>query len=99
MYSTSAMALIKILQGLGLFFRIVDGLIVAYVVMSWIVRPTNSLFRIVSTMLQPIFAPFRPIARKLLEKGLMVDITPILAIFALQILQNLITYLFEMFFL
>jgi len=93
MNPTSAMALAKIFEGINLFFNIISWFILAYVIMSWVVRPTNAAFRFVSRIVQPILAPFRPIARKLMQKGIMIDISAILAFFAISLIRNLLIWI------
>ena len=40
--------------------------------------------------MQPLLEPFRPLGNKLIEKGFRVDLTPWLAMIALQILQRIL---------
>ena len=86
--------LYQIVQGLSMFLRIVRYILLAYCLMSWFVRPTNRFYQICQRMCDPLLAPFRPISRKLIEKGFMIDISAILAFFALDIVERLIWWLF-----
>ena len=83
-----------IYQGVSYFINIVSGLIFVYCVLSWITRPDSSIFRFVSRLVQPLLEPFRPLGNKLIEKGFRVDLTPWLAMIALQILQRVLLWIF-----
>lgn len=90
--------LIKIYEGLSLFLNIVSGILLAYCIMSWFVRPTNRLFMIVSRFTQPLVAPFRPIANKLMQRGFMIDVSILLAFLAIRVLESLLLALFRFLF-
>lgn len=92
MSSTAVMALSKVIEGVSLFFNIISVLIFAYAIMTWIMRPDNVIFRIVGRFVQPLLAPFRPIARKLIEKGLMIDITVLLAYLAISLTRSAVIW-------
>lgn len=87
--------LTKIFEGLDLFLRILSVVLIAYGVLSWFVRPENPLFQAISRFAQPLLAPFRSIARKLLDRGFMIDVSLFLALIAIQVLQYLLVYLFR----
>lgn len=82
--------LFLIYQGVHQFLRILSALLVIYALMTWFVRPDTKLYRVFYRLCEPLLAPFRPISRKLFEIGLRVDISVILAVLALQIIDNII---------
>lgn len=83
----------SIYRGIYMFLRVVNVIILAYCVMSWFVRPTNQLFMWVSRFAQVILAPFRPIAMWLIGKGLRMDVSPILALMAVNLIDGLLRQL------
>ena len=78
----------KVQQGFDIFLTVLQIILVAYSVMSWIVSPFNRLYVILSRMVQPLVAPFRGIASALIRRGLRIDVSVLLALLALQILQS-----------
>ena len=66
-----------------------------YSLLSWIVSPFNRLYLLLSRMAQPLIAPFRGISGALIRRGFRIDISVLLALLALQILQaKLLPWLF-----
>ena len=82
------MILYKVKQGFDIFLTILQLILVAYSIMSWITSPFNRLYMLLSRMVQPLIAPFRGIASALIRRGLRIDISVLLALLALQILQS-----------
>ena len=80
----------QINMGIYYFLRILSIALWVYVIMSWFVRPYNRAYIFMRNFVSPLLAPFRPLARKLMEKGVMVDLSVIMAWLALRILQNLL---------
>lgn len=79
-----------IYQGVSYFARIVSVLIFIYCILSWVTRPDSPVFRLISRLVQPLIEPFRPIGNKLIEWGFRIDLTPWVAMIALQILQRIV---------
>ena len=80
----------RVLMGIGYFFSILRLLVVVYALMTWFVRPDTPIYRFMSRICEPLLAPFRPIARRLIEYGLRIDISPILALIAMEVLYRLL---------
>jgi uncharacterized protein YggT (Ycf19 family) len=80
--------LMKIYQGCDIFLRVLQFVLVAYCLMSWVVSPVNRLFALLSRMAQPLIAPFRGIALALVRRGFRIDVSALLALVALEILRN-----------
>jgi uncharacterized protein YggT (Ycf19 family) len=78
----------KVQQGFDIFLTILQLILVAYSIMSWITSPFNRFYVLLSRMVQPLVAPFRGIASALIRRGLRLDISVLLALLALQILQS-----------
>lgn len=75
-----------------LLVRLIDFyqlLIIAYIVMSWF-RPRTGLLYDAYVALGTIAEPWLGIFRRLIPPIGMIDITPIVAIFALSLLQRLV---------
>ena len=82
------MILEKVKQGFDIFLTILQLILVAYSIMSWVSNPFNRLYVLLSRMVQPLVAPFRGIAGALIRRGFRIDISVLLALVALQILQS-----------
>ena len=70
------------------FLSLVELLIVARVILSWVASPVsrNPLVQLVRQVTEPILAPIRSI----LPRTGMFDLSPMVALFALYALQSLI---------
>ncbi len=82
------MILEKVRQGVNIFLSALQIILVAYSIMSWITSPYNRLYMFLSRMVQPLVAPFRRVASALIRRGLRIDISVLLALIVLQILQS-----------
>jgi YggT family protein len=71
------------------FLSLVELLIVARVIVSWVAGPSsrNPVVQLIYTATEPILAPIRSI----LPRTGMFDLSPMLALFALYFLQGLIS--------
>ncbi len=85
----------KVLYGINLFFDIITFIMILYAFMSWFVRPNNAFYQLLARFCQPIVAPFRPIAARLMQSGFMFDVSYILAFFAIRIAQYLVVQVFK----
>lgn len=74
---------------IGRLFYFYQLLIIVYVLMSWF-RPTGALYDVYRT-LGTITEPWLGIFRRLIPPLGMVDISPIIAIIALQLVARLLT--------
>ena len=73
------------------FFAVLDFLIIARIILSWInINPYSTIPRLIYQLTEPILAPFRNLLFRFGIGGHMFDFSPILAILALNILQPLI---------
>lgn len=82
--------MLQLYSGLNYFANVLIALIWIYCLMSWFVRPTNRLYRFLERFLYPVLEPFRVISRKLIERGFMIDISPILATAAIKFVMALL---------
>ena len=58
--------------------------------MSWFVSPFNRFYRVLQTVTEPMITPFRPLAMRLTNGRLPIDLAPLFAFFALMLLQYLV---------
>lgn len=70
------------------FLSLVQLLILARVVLSWVASPTsrNPVVELIRSVTEPILAPIRSI----LPRTGMFDLSPMIALFAIYALQNVI---------
>lgn len=85
----------QIQYGINIFLNIVSWMLAIYCLMTWFVRPGSSMYTFMQRLIEPIVAPFRPLARRLMERGLMLDVSIVLAIFGVRILRNLVNAIFN----
>ncbi len=82
--------LIQTVRGIHYFLYILEIALFLYVIMSWIVRPYNRFYVFLRNLVSPLLAPFRPLSRKLIERGFMVDLSVLFALIALRLLDSLL---------
>ncbi len=82
--------LFRIYRGLSLFLDIISYVLIIYALMTWFVRPDSTVYRLFARFCQPLLSPFRGIAGKLMEKGLMIDISVYLALIAIRLIRSLL---------
>ncbi len=96
MYQT---VILQIYTGINYFLNIVSGILLVYCLMTWFVRPNSQIYVFMRRLVEPIVAPFRPLAMRLMEKGLMIDISVLLAIFGVRIVRYIVQVIFFRFLL
>ncbi|WZL74768.1 YggT family protein [Clostridiaceae bacterium 35-E11] len=78
-------------ESVDYFFKVLDFLIIARIILSWInPNPNSNLTRLLYQLTEPILAPFRNLLFKFGLGGGMVDFSPILAVFALNIIRTFV---------
>jgi len=78
----------QIISGVDTFLNIISVLLVVYALMTWVMRPDNPVYVFVARIADVILMPFRPIGRWLINAGLRMDLTVIIALFAIRILRS-----------
>lgn len=66
--------------------QIFSWLIVAEALLSWIVDPFHPIMQFIRRFTEPILDPFRRLTERMPMANLPIDISPLLAIIAIQIL-------------
>lgn len=82
----------QVLRGLSWVLNAASWLIVIRAVLSWFMRPDNRLYDIIIRITEPLIAPFRPLAYKLTNGRLPIDLAPLFTYLVIMILQRLISY-------
>lgn len=86
---------ILLVRAINSFLQIIIYLILARAILSWFIRPGDRLYHLYVKVIQitePILMPFRNLSGRFM--GGMVDLSPMLAIFAIYFLQKIIIKLF-----
>ncbi len=96
MYQT---VLYQVYTGINSFLDILSGILFVYCLMTWFVRPDSQIYIFMRRLIEPIVSPFRPLARRLMERGLMLDISVLLAIFGIRIIRYVVQIVFLRFLL
>lgn len=81
-----------LITAINLFFQVVTTLIVIYCLLSWFAMSGGGLSRAymrLGDLLEPLIAPWRSITRGLTYR-IGIDFAPVLAIFALEVINTLI---------
>ncbi len=82
MYSPSYLIIMTLIRAISIY----NLLIFARVIMSWIIHdPYHPIYRFLFSLTEPVLGPLR----RIIPSG-MLDFSPIVAYFLLQILQNIL---------
>ncbi|MTI47756.1 YggT family protein [Sporosalibacterium faouarense] len=84
-------------ESINRFVYLIQILILVRIALSFIIRDmSNPLFRVIYQITEPILAPFRNLIARLGINTGMFDFSPILAMFAVQIIAGIITNLLRL---
>ena len=81
-----------LLQTMNMFFQVIIYLILGRALMSWFIRPGDRLYPLYVAIIritEPILTPFRNLANRFMGNS-GIDLSPMLAIFAIYFLQRLL---------
>lgn len=86
-------------DAINLFFKILYILIVIRVLMSWIPGSAySSIGRLIYSLTEPVLGPVKRMMDKSpLGGGMMLDFSPVIALFILDIIQMILLYIVAMF--
>ena len=86
-------------DAINVFFRILYLLIIVRVFMSWVPGAMFSSFgRLIYSLTDPVLGPVRRMMDKSpLGGGMMVDFSPVIALFILDIIQIILRYIVALF--
>ncbi len=81
------MLLVGLVQIIEVAFRVLELLIIARVLLSWIrIGYENPIVRFIYETTEPILAPIR----KMMPGNMMIDFSPLIAILILQLIEMLV---------
>jgi len=86
-------------NAINVFFKILEYLIIIRVLMSWFPNARYSGFgNVIYTLTEPVLGPVKRMMDKSpLGGGMMLDFSPVIALFILQIIQIILLYIVGMF--
>ena len=86
-------------NSINVFFKLLYILIFARVLLSWIPGAYySSIGRLLQTLTEPVLGPVRRMIDKSpLGGGMMVDFSPVIGLFILDIIQMILLYIVAMF--
>lgn len=80
-----------LIRTLDILFEVIYYLIIIRIILSWVIRdPYNKYYSMLVQVTEPILSPFRNLIHRFGGSGLGIDISPILAIFALSFIRDII---------
>lgn len=86
------MVLIYLLAGVIWFLRVLSFMIIANAILSWFLDPTHPVRDLLAKFVNPVLRPIRRITDRLAAtSSLPIDLSPILAYFALMLLMQLLS--------
>lgn len=86
-----------LLRALSMLCDVYIWLIFISAMLSWFVSPQNRLMQFLRSITEPVLYPFRLLTSKFMGRGgMFLDISPLLAYFALRVVNMLITRLMWM---
>ncbi|KOA20971.1 YGGT family protein [Clostridium homopropionicum DSM 5847] len=83
-------------NAVGLLFQFLETLIIIEVLLSWVYRGENSLTRLLHIFTDPFLIPGKRIQERIIP-GLPVDFSPVIALFILMLLRNVIYSILRLF--
>lgn len=84
------MILYQVLVGLSYVLKLAYWLIIARAVLSWFMRPDQPIYSVLIRITEPMIGPFRPLAYRLTNGRLPIDLAPLFAFLAISILQRMV---------
>lgn len=83
--------ILQVLRGLCWLLQIASWAIVLRAILSWFMRPDVPVYSFLLRVTEPLIAPFRPLAYKLTNGRLPIDLAPMFAYLVLIVLMNLLS--------
>lgn len=88
---------ILLTKSVDIFFWVIESLILVRIILSWFPMRPNQIMTFVYNLTEPILGP----ARKMLDKsplggGMMIDFSPIIALFLLSLAKAILTSLIQL---
>ena len=84
--------LFVVFRGVYWVLNLCSWAIVLRAILSWFLRPDMPVYNFLLRVTEPLIAPFRPLAYRLTNGRLPIDLAPLFSYIALMILMRLVTY-------
>lgn len=81
----------QVLRGLYWLLQIASWAIVLRAILSWFLRPDVPVYSFLLRITEPMIAPFRPLAYKLTNGRLPIDLAPMFTYLVLIVLMNIVS--------
>ena len=86
--------LYSIFYAIDICMKILDYAIILYCILSWFI-PRSKIMQFLEQFIAPVMMPFRGLSMWIMERtGLPLDLSPIFAVMALNVVRNLIWRLY-----
>ena len=82
--------LFQVLRGVYWVLQIASWAIVLRAILSWFMRPDVPVYNFLLRITEPLIAPFRPLAYKLTNGRLPIDLAPMFTYLLLALAMNLV---------
>jgi uncharacterized protein YggT (Ycf19 family) len=82
----------QVFRGIYWVLNLCSWAIVLRAILSWFLRPDNSVYNLLLRVTEPMIAPFRPLAYRITNGRLPIDLAPLFSYIALMILMRLVSY-------
>ncbi len=90
----NSIVMIQLISGVVSFLDVLSAMLVIYALLTWFMRPDSPIYVFFARIADVVLTPFRPLASWVIEKlGLRIDISVILALLSIQIIQNMLMQL------
>ncbi len=82
--------LYSVFQGIYYFLNIFSWLIIINSLLSWFMDPYHPIRSLIRQFVDPVVNPFRRITDRFISSGLPIDLAPLFAFFAINIVMTII---------
>ena len=84
--------LYQVFRGVYWVLNLCSWAIVVRAILSWFLRPDNAVYNFLLRVTEPLIAPFRPLAYRISNGRLPIDLAPLFSYIALMILLRRVSY-------
>jgi YggT family protein len=87
--------LYSILQGIYYFLNIFSWLIIINSLLSWFMDPYHPIRSLIRQFVDPVVNPFRRITDRFISSGIPIDLAPLFAFFAINLVKTVVRGLLD----
>lgn len=84
------MIIFQVLRGIYIVLQIASWAIVLRAVLSWFLRPDVPIYNFLLRLTEPLIAPFRPLAYRLTNGRMPLDLAPLFTYILLSLAMSLV---------